>query len=83
MNKLLSTLSLAFILCMFSSLAVQIDIVMRTFERDFPLILMFLRSFELFFPMELLGNLYVVLDQNRQNEIVWRLLISNTSGGRQ
>ena len=29
----------------------KIDIMMRTWERDTPLILMFLRSFEIFFPM--------------------------------
>jgi hypothetical protein len=52
----------------------KIDIMMRTWERDTPLILMFLRSFEIFFPMNRLGNLFLVLDQTKTNKITGSIM---------
>lgn len=48
----------------------KIDIVLRAFERETPLLLMFLRSFEIFFPMEHLGELFVVLDKTKRDRAV-------------
>lgn len=48
----------------------KIDILVRTFERDTPLLLMFLRSFEIFFPMEHLGELFIVLDKTKRDRAV-------------
>jgi len=48
----------------------KIDIVLRAFERETPLLLMFLRSFEIFFPMEHLGELFIVLDKTKRDRAV-------------
>jgi len=60
---------LCLLYCSAVSALPKIDMMMRTWERATPLILMFLRSFEIFFPMELLGNMFLILDKSKQNRI--------------
>jgi hypothetical protein len=40
-----------------------VDLVVRTYSPDFGLLLALFRSFELFFPMPLLGQFFVILDE--------------------
>jgi len=59
-----------------SASALKIDIMMRTWERDTPHILMFLRSFEIFFPMHLLGGMYVILDKTKRDRMTGSVMPS-------
>lgn len=52
----------------------KIDIMVRSFEREAPLLLMFLRSFEIFFPMEHLGELFIILDETKRDYALGSLL---------
>lgn len=45
----------------------KMDIMVRSFERETPLLLMFVRSFEIFFPMEHLGQLFIILDKTKRD----------------
>ena len=53
----------------------QMDLVVRTHSPDFALLLPLFRSFELFFPMELLGQFFVVLDEGRLDDAAMGMLM--------
>lgn len=56
-------------------LGVQLDLVVRTHAPDFALLLPLFRSFELFFPMPLLGQFFVVLDEGSVDDSGMEMLM--------
>ena len=55
----------------------HVDLVVRTHSFDFALMLPLFRSFELFFPMELLGQFFVVLDEGSLDDAAMGFLMPN------
>ena len=55
----------------------RMDLMMRAHSPDFALMLPLFRSFELFFPMELLGQFFVVLDEGSLDDAGMALLMPN------
>jgi hypothetical protein len=53
----------------------QVDLVVRTHHPDLALLLPLFRSFELFFPIELLGQFFVVLDEGSLDDAAMGLLM--------